>query len=141
MIVVRISRHEAKYASETPSTIGTTAWSCCVDSSANTIEAISARDAPANIAVMPTSAPTRGSMPACGSDARAHPAASSQPMPLPNVISGASVPPDVPLPSAIAHDTNFTTTGRAAPARERAGERTLDVVVADAERARREARR
>ena len=106
MIVVLIIRHDTKYATLTPATIGTAAWRCCVDSSAKAIEASSAREAPANIAVMPTSAPTRGSMPACGAIAITA-AVSSQPSPLPNVSSGASVPPEVPLPSAIAHDTNF----------------------------------
>ncbi len=46
-------------------------------------------------------------------------APSAAPSPPPMVKSGASVPPDVPLPSAIAHETSFRAHSRstARPAR------------------------
>jgi hypothetical protein len=55
---------------------------------------------------MPTSAEMRASMCANGS-IRANTGATAPPIAPPIVSSGASVPPDVPLPSAIAHDTNL----------------------------------
>ena len=79
---------------------------CRVVSKAKTIEASTARDAPENIAAMPTSAASRGSTPAAGSVATAA-TPSSPPSPPPIVKRGASVPPDVPLPSDTDHDTIF----------------------------------
>ena len=60
------------------------------------------------------------------------------PRPPPIVKSGASVPPDVPLPSEIAHETNFSAqrSARALRPARRSAENRVDVVVADAERAR-----
>ena len=55
---------------------------------------------------MPTSAPMRTSMPRCGAAAAA-PAASAPPSPPPMVKRGASVPPEVPLPSEMHQETNF----------------------------------
>ena len=55
------------------------------------------------------------------------------------VKSGASVPPEVPLPSAIDQETNFSRRGR--PARlmvSRPERMCVDVVVADAQRVRRD---
>ena len=65
---------------------------------------------------------------------------SAAPSPPPMVNSGASVPPEVPLPSEIDQETNFSTHEHdqraAGELRRRA--MSLDVVVADAQRARRE---
>ena len=50
----------------------------------------------------------RGSMPSCGAIAT-NPAPASAPSAPPIVNNGASVPPEVPLPSAIDHEMNFIT--------------------------------
>ena len=70
----------------------------------------------------------------------AMPMPSSAPSAPPMVNSGASVPPEVPLPSAIAQERNFSTHSER-PARARVSwpaTIVLDVVVAHAQRARRE---
>ena len=60
-------------------------------------------------------------------------------MPPPIVKSGASVPPEVPLPSATDHDTNFNAqNGEPARPDEIPPDDALDVVVADPQRMRRE---
>jgi hypothetical protein len=66
-------------------------------------------------------------------------APTSAPTPPPIVKSGASVPPDVPLPSATIHDTSLSADeDQQRSARERTGKHLLDVLVSDAEGARRE---
>jgi len=57
---------------------------------------------------MPTRAPICGSIDACGARWAAT-AAEPAPKPPPIVKSGASVPPEVPLPSAIDHEKSFQT--------------------------------
>ena len=87
----------------------------------NTIEAITARAAPANIAAMPTRAAIRGSAPAAGSTCpSAWPHTSPSPPPI--VSSGASVPPEVPLPSEMHHETNFSEHKQAAAPRAKSPE-------------------
>ena len=53
-----------------PPSSGSRPSGCRVVSNANTTDASSAREAPANIAAMPTSAAMRGSMPERGNAAR-----------------------------------------------------------------------
>ncbi len=91
---------------------------CRVVSKAKTTEASSARDAPAKSAAMPTRAATRMSMPECGR-AQAATAPMAEPIPPPIVKRGASVPPEVPVPSEIDQDTSLATqkTTTAVPAR------------------------
>ncbi len=67
-----------------------------------------ARDAPVKSAAMPTSAAMRGSSPAQGKR-WVRPSPSAAPKPPPTVKRGASVPPEVPLPSATAQEMNFAT--------------------------------
>ena len=85
-------------------------------SNANTTEVSTAREAPANSAAMPTSAASRGSRCSHGAQ-RAAARPSSAPSAPPMVNSGASVPPEVPLPSAIYHDRNFSRNSDASAAR------------------------
>ena len=56
MIVCRIRSSETRYAAAHPASSGSRPIGCRVVSKAKTIDASSARDAPANIAAMPTSA-------------------------------------------------------------------------------------
>ena len=96
---------------------------------------------PRTCAAMPTSAATRRSIPASGS-AQAASAPRAAPRPPPIVKSGASVPPDVPLPSESAHETNLSDAeDEHRLARRGRPEDAVDVVVADAHRVRREDRR
>ncbi len=74
-------------------------------------EARSAREAPENIAAMPTSAAMRTSIPRCGAIALAATPIRA-PSPPPIVNNGASVPPEVPLPRAIAQLTNLRITSK-----------------------------
>src|SRR5438045_7564239 len=106
MMLLRIRRHETRNDAVHPPGSGSNPSGCSVVSNANTADASSARDAPAKIAAMPTSAAMRMSMPHEG-NRRAAPAPSSAPIAPPIVNSGASVPPLVPLPSAIDQDMNF----------------------------------
>src|SRR5690349_9564704 len=70
------------------------------------IDVSSARDEPANMADIPTSAASVIVTPECGKMLiQAMP--SSAPVAPPMVSSGASVPPEVPLPSATDHEINF----------------------------------
>ncbi len=55
---------------------------------------------------MPTSAAMRTSTPSPGKSAMMA-APSAEPSPPPNVNKGASVPPEVPLPSAMAQERSF----------------------------------
>ena len=82
----------------------------------------------------------RGSMPSRGQHRRQPRSRRSAPSAPPIVNSGASVPPDVPLPSAIDHEMNFITHRNDQRARPRSGRATIavDVVIADAQRPRRE---
>ena len=86
---------------------GNRALDCPVVSRANTMEVMKARDDPANMADMPTNAASGRVTPEEGNMVRmALP--SNAPMAPPMVSNGASVPPDVPLPKEIDHDTNFS---------------------------------
>jgi len=76
------------------------------------------------MAPIPTSAATRTSTPTDGSRSAAT-EPRSEPRPPPNVKRGASVPPDVPLPSAMDQETNFIAhRKRAAPPTIRAERRS-----------------
>ena len=66
MIVLRMISADTRYAAAQPPSNGSSPAGCCVVSNANTTDASSAREAPAKIAAMPTSAAMRGSMPSCG---------------------------------------------------------------------------
>ncbi len=79
---------------------------CRVVSNANTTDARNAREAPAKRAAMPTRAAMRTSTPSCGRTAIAA-APSTDPSAPPSVKSGARVPPEVPLPSAIDQERSF----------------------------------
>ena len=109
-----------------------------MSSKTNTIAANGARAAAPNVAAIATSANADGEMPMPG-NART----SSSPANAPNVLLmiriGASVPPDVPDPSAIHQMTSLPMHERGQRAeREPTGERVVDDVVADAEGARHE---
>jgi hypothetical protein len=60
-------------------------------------------------AAMATSAATCGSMASDAGSHRADAIASVAPSPAPIVKRGASVPPDVPLPSTTLHEASFAT--------------------------------
>src|SRR5215469_13606946 len=106
MIELRINRHDTRYEAAQPAKSGSKLNGCNVVSKANTAEASRAREEPANNAAMPTSAAILTSTPASGTS---HWAAAPQaaPSPPPMVNRGASVPPEVPLPSEIDQETNF----------------------------------
>src|SRR5579875_3614647 len=106
MIVWRISKAEMRKAGTQPAASGSRARGCKVVSKANTIEAKSAREAPANIAAMPMRAATLMSTPAVG-NSRTRAAPIAPPIAPPIVNNGASVPPEVPLASEIDQDKNF----------------------------------
>src|SRR3954471_12544554 len=87
---------------------GSRALDCMVASSEKIMEVSSARDAPANMADIPTSAQSGMLNPHCGKKLRIkYP--DKAPVAPPIVSSGARVPPEVPLPSAIAQEMNFST--------------------------------
>src|SRR5687768_10800117 len=77
-----------------------------VVSKAKTAEASMAREAPEKIEAMPTSAAMRASTPRAGAS-EAHTVPNIDPRAPPMVSSGASVPPEVPLPRAMDQDRNF----------------------------------
>ncbi|OIQ80356.1 hypothetical protein GALL_379000 [mine drainage metagenome] len=106
MMVCRIDSPDTSHALPQPSSSGSRPGSCQVVSSANTTDMNSARDAPAKIAAMPTSAASPGARPSCGK-ASASACPSVAPRQAPTVINGASVPPEVPLPSATVHDSSL----------------------------------
>jgi hypothetical protein len=107
-MVFGINILDTMYATAHPLITGNIAAGRSVVSIAKTIEVSTARDAPVNIAVMPTNPATRGSIFIHG--ARTRPAlpiiAPSAP---PIVNNGARVPPDVPLPNEIAQERNLNT--------------------------------
>ena len=107
-MVLRKNRQEMRNAALHPPRSGKSPSGWRVVSNANTTDASSARDAPANMAAIPTSAPMRRSIPARGAAAAA-PAARTAPSAPPMVNNGASVPPEVPLPKEMHHETNFRT--------------------------------
>ena len=74
---------------------------------------MNARDAPANMPAMPTSAAIRKLMPLSG-EIQCIACPHTTPNPPPMINSGASVPPDVPLPSEIDHERNFIVHKKAA---------------------------
>src|SRR6478735_4145556 len=118
MIELRMPIQETRNAAEQPPSSGNRPSGWRVVSKAKITDANMARDAPAKMAAMPTSAPMRGSMPSDGAT-NAAPAASAAPRPPPSVNSGASVPPEVPEPSEIDQETPFQkiSTSMARPAR------------------------
>jgi hypothetical protein len=71
------------------------------------MEVSKAREAPANMAAMPTKAARLRVMPEPGHKSTSTPP-SSAPMAAPMVSSGASVPPEVPLPRARAQEVNLS---------------------------------
>ena len=106
MMVFRIRSDETRNPAVQPPSSGRSPIGCNVVSKAKTTEASSARDAPANMAAIPTSAQIRGSMPNLGNWMTSS-SPRKTPQPPPMVKSGANVPPDVPLPSEIDQETNF----------------------------------
>src|SRR5690349_11318707 len=103
MIVVSMMKKETIYDAVLAPMSGRRPLNCPVVSSAKRIEVSTARDAPANIAAIPTSAATEIEISDDGKKlAMAVPI--KAPAAPPIVRSGASVPPEVPLPSAIDHD-------------------------------------
>src|SRR5689334_24749042 len=106
MIVFRISKQLTRYDVVQPANSGSKPMGSSVVSNANTAEAMKARDAPPNMAAIPTSAATRTSTCKLGQSATIAPPPASPSAP-PIVHNGASVPPDVPLESEIDHETNF----------------------------------
>ena len=104
-----MSRSDTRIRRGAPARSGSRPIGWRVVSNAKTTEASSACEAPAKIAAMPTSAAMRASTCRHGAQ-RSSPAPSSAPSPPPIVKSGASVPPEVPLPSAIAQETNLNAT-------------------------------
>src|SRR5690348_12694948 len=106
MIEFSMRRHETRNADVQPPMSGNIPSGWRVHSNAKIADARRARDAPANIAAIPTSAATRMSTPNEGTITVAS-EPSNDPMPPPIVKSGASVPPLVPLPSEMDHEMNF----------------------------------
>lgn len=106
MIVFRISIADTRYPAVHPPSSGRSPIGWSVVSNAKTTEASSARDAPANIAAIPTSAQMRVSIPNCGTSMLI-PSPIATPQPPPIVNNGASVPPEVPLPREIDQEMNF----------------------------------
>src|SRR3954454_579154 len=106
MIELRIRSDETRYDAAQPPRSGNRPSGCSVVSNANTTEASIAREAPAKSAAMPTSAATPKLIPVLG-DNQSRAAPNKAPMPAPSVAKGASVPPDVPLPSEIDQEMNF----------------------------------
>src|SRR5262245_53856777 len=107
MIEFFIRSEETRKEAAQPPNKGNSPKGCKVVSKAKTADASIAREAPEKIAAIPTSAASRGSTSSQGaSDEIALPI--TAPTPPPIVKSGASVPPDVPLPSEIDQDTNFS---------------------------------
>ena len=98
MIELRLSSSETRYAAVQPASSGSSPNGWRVISKAKTIAASSACDAPAKIAAMPTSAATLRVDVRRRRDRGRDRTPSSAPRPPPMVNSGASVPPDVPLP-------------------------------------------
>src|SRR5690606_33841927 len=104
MMVVSINKYDTRYAPTHDPSSGSMALNCPVVSSAKTMEVSTAREAPANRADMPTNAASGRLMPHVGkrvSNTWPH----NQPMAAPMVSNGANVPPDVPLPRAMSHDS------------------------------------
>src|SRR5690606_18485677 len=79
---------------------------CPVVSKAKTIEVRNARDDPANMADMPTNAANGTVTPVDGNQCST-PMPNNAPAAPPMVSRGAKVPPEVPLPRAIAHERNL----------------------------------
>src|SRR6218665_432172 len=102
-----MSNEDTRQAAAPPPNRGSKPMGWRVVSKANTTEASSAREAPAKMAAMPTSAAMRTSTPSPGTSHTAN-APSAEPSPPPMVKRGASVPPEVPLPSAMDHEMNFS---------------------------------
>src|SRR3954467_11532150 len=73
---------------------------------AKTMDVSSALDAPANIADIPINAARGIEIPALEKKLL-NESPNNPPVAAPIVNNGASVPPDVPLPKAMAHETNF----------------------------------
>ena len=92
-----------------------------------TTEAIHARDAPANRPAMPTIAAIRKSTPPPGNNQRTA-CPNTTPSPPPMVSSGASVPPDVPLPSEMHHERNFIEHKKAAAPRATSPESNCEIL-------------
>src|SRR5437588_11652804 len=108
MIVLRIKRQLKRNDAVQPERSGRSPIGCRVVSKAKTTDASSAREAPANIAAIPTSAQMRGSMPNLG-NCTASSSPRKTPQAPPMVNSGANVPPDVPLPREMDQESNFIT--------------------------------
>src|SRR4051794_15110473 len=100
MIVFLINSEETRYAAPHPARSGKRADCWWVASKAKIKDVRNAREDPANMAAIPTRAEIRMSSVRKKTDPLSS-APEMDPMPPPIVNSGASVPPDVPLPSAI----------------------------------------
>ena len=101
-----IKKNETIYDATHAPINGNNALDCIVVSSAKMIEVSKARDAPANIAAIPTNAVKGIEISALGKNCKINKPI-NEPVAPPIVKSGASVPPEVPLPNAIDQETNF----------------------------------
>ena len=99
-------KKETIYEARHPAKTGNKAFDCPVTSNAKIIEVSSALEAPAKIADMATNAASDKVMPESGKKLRTR-FPNNIPVAPPMVSKGASVPPEVPLPKAIAHEMNF----------------------------------
>src|SRR5690606_25046980 len=97
---------ETKYAAAQAPSNGNKPFICPVVSNANTTEVRNALDAPANIAAIPISAAVGRLISSVGNKYNNN-IPSNAPAAPPMVSNGASVPPDVPLPSDTTHEMNF----------------------------------